>query len=277
MTQNLTLDYISDRLRTLTPNHERVCETEENITSRYKYRFQKLTAPDETQRLLSYMYTENINTPVELKRWYKYADLYLDKLDEMMHKLIMAEKVKIMKKKQHIENIIDKKNTYLIHESNKIVIETCTEKYALRQINRLPEEILRIIHSYMMTPQLNLIISKVDVGILQKVKNKYLKGFLTELRKRSPLLVSNIRKDAIYSVGYLRHSDIASLENINISGTKHDMLTRIEKVIACYEYCINILQHQTLCASVTLRLTNELLYIYRTCKYINKISKRNTT
>jgi hypothetical protein len=270
----LTLDYVAERLRDLNPTNERICETSDTITSRYKHRLQKLVAPDQTPRLLSYMYTEDTTTPIELKRWYSYADLYLDRLGEHIQKIIMEEKEKIQDHKDHIENIIIQKQAYQMITTRQTILDTISEKSALSRINHLPEDMQKIIHSYMMTPQVRLIITKVDLAILQKVQNKWLKGFLKELKRRAYPLLLQLRKYAIYAVNYLRHSDIASLENIHGSGTKQDMLIRIEKTIACYEYCITIIQHKISCESLVQNLINELLYIYRACKYINVISKR---
>jgi len=221
------------------------------------------------------MYTENTTTPHELKRWYRYADLYLDRLGEHIEQIIMEEKAKIQYQLQHIENICIQKQAYQVITSHETILDTVSEKNALRGINRLPEDLLHIIQSYMMTPQLQVIIYKVNISLLQKVQNKWLKGFLKELKHRSLPLIAHIRKDAIHRVNYLRHSDIASLENIHGSGTKQDMLTRIEKTINCYEYCINIIQHQGSCEALTNRLINELLYIYRTCKYITYLGKKS--
>lgn len=270
----LTLDYVAERLRDLNPTNERICESSDTITSRYKHRFQKLVAPDQTPRLLSYIYTEDTTTPTELKRWYNYADLYLDRLGEHIQQIIAQEKAKIQDYKDYIENVCLQKQVHQVMTSRQTILDTISEKHALHVMNRLPEELLDIIKSYMMTPQVQLIIYKVNVAILQKVQNKWLKGFLKELKRRAYPLLLQIRRDAIYGVNYLRHSDIAPLENIHGSGTKQDMLIRIEKTINGYEYCINIIQHQSSCEALTKRLINELLYIYRTCKYIIHLGKK---
>jgi hypothetical protein len=178
---------------------------------------------------------------------------------------------KINQSRERIQNTIKQKKSNIANDRIQHEADTATEQRTLSMVKRLPDDLIKYIFAFAYTQPIRLILYRQTPAqiesIIAKLKQQNFKLYLKNLSKRTGA-ISKMIYTLAEKKGFIKLSDYVQIKYIIGGQTKTELTSQIKKLINCYEYIYNIIQHKPECNELTKRIAKELLHIYQSNIYI---------
>lgn len=286
---NQSINELADNLQRKHPDNNKVADKTDEIRSYYRYKLERMNAKHEYAKLNEYLYANAENgsdhtIPIELLKWYTTSKMYMHALKKELSSIFDDYIKNIQHQQTIICKTIKQKRRNQIKNQIKNTKETTMETQVLEKIKSMPEDIIKHIAEYAITPPIKIAIyKKTDSEIenlIKSTKLHLLHPFLKNVKARAAQITTAIsRKPAKSNI--LKHEDYMQLNHMHGS-TKAQIATITKQTIKCYNYLYSITQHYSSHSAISNAIEKELLYIHTTITYIarpelNKRSKNAVT
>jgi hypothetical protein len=240
-----------------------------------KYQLEILTPSEESAKLNEYLYsapgTSSETIIDKLFESNTRCEKYTLELQTQVVAMFEKKIAKINQSRERIQNTIKQKKSNIANDRIQNEADTANEERTLSMVQRLPDDLVKYIFAFVYTQPLRLILYRqtpIQIeSIIAKLKQQNFKLYLKNLSKRTRAI-----SKMIYAVaekkGFIKFEDYVHLKNITGGQTKTELTSQIKKLINCYEYIYNIIQHKPECNELTKRIAKELLHIYQSNIYI---------
>jgi hypothetical protein len=240
-----------------------------------KYQLEILTPSEESAKLNEYLYsTPGTSSETIIDKLFESntrCEKYTLELQTQVVAMFEKKIAKINQSRERIQNTIKQKKSNIANDRIQHEADTATEQRTLSMVKRLPDDLIKYIFAFAYTQPIRLILYRQTPAqiesIIAKLKQQNFKLYLKNLSKRTGA-ISKMIYTLAEKKGFIKLSDYVQIKYIIGGQTKTELTSQIKKLINCYEYIYNIIQHKPECNELTKRIAKELLHIYQSNIYI---------